>query len=163
MIRFIAAIDNQRGIADEHGIPWQGKIPGDVAYYTSKLKGGIVLMGYGLYRELPHPYAAAKNYVASSDANTKLRDGFELVTDAREFLAQHQADNVWNAGGALLFESTFDLAEELYLTILDGDFGCTKFFPEYSASFEQVSSTEPMTENGVTYRFTIWRRKPAQH
>jgi dihydrofolate reductase len=29
MIRLIAAVDSQRGVANEHGIPWQGKVPMD--------------------------------------------------------------------------------------------------------------------------------------
>jgi dihydrofolate reductase len=160
MIRFIAAIDNKRGIANEHGIPWQGRIPGDVKYYHDKLKTGIILMGYGVYRELTKPYEGGVNYVASNDPNTELSEGFELVTDARKFIQEAKGD-VWNAGGAILFESTFDLADELYLTQLEGDFDCTKFFPAYEQEFTKVLEDEPITENGITYRFTVWQRKSA--
>lgn len=163
MIRFIAAIDSKRGIADEHGIPWQGKIPSDVHYYHGKIKAmpGTMLMGYGLYKELSKPYEGGTNYVAIKDQAEPLRDGFEPVTDAVEFLKNVQGD-AWNLGGALLFQSTFELADELYLTKLGGDFGCTKFFPEYEDKFEQVSQSDPITENGITFRFTVWKRLPKQ-
>jgi dihydrofolate reductase len=158
MIRFIAAIDEKLGIADDHGIPWQGRIPSDVHYYRDKLKTGIILMGYGLYKELHNPYPGGTNYVATKGTADTLRPGFERVEDAREFL-KNAAGDVWNAGGALLFQSTIDLADELYLTKLDGDFGCTKFFPEYENDFELVSESQDYTENDITFRFTVWKRK----
>ena len=161
MIRFIAAIDEKQGIADEHGIPWQGKIPGDVKYYTDKIKhGGVILMGYGVYKELSHPYEGGTNYVATKDHSEKLRPEFVPIDDAMEFL-KNANDDVWDVGGAMLFASTIDFAEELYITQLEGDFKCTKFFPPYKNQFTLAHSEEPITENGVTYRFQVWKRTKA--
>lgn len=160
MVRFIAALDEKRGIADEHGIPWQGKVPTDVQYYHQKIEHGIILMGYGVYKELSQPYKSDHpvNYVASRDPLVELRAGFELVSDARQFI-KAQAEDVWNTGGAILFQETIDLADELYITQLEGNFRCTKFFPTYQTDFKRVSQSPPVTENGITYRFEVWRRK----
>ncbi len=160
MVRCIAAMDEKRGIADDHGIPWQGKIPGDIKYYRDKVNdGGTILMGYGLYVELTKPYPGGTNYVATSK-DEKLREGFEPVSDAVEFIKSSHND-IWNLGGAGLFASTIDYAEELYITQIDGDFGCTKFFPEFKNQFQLVTSGDPITENGVTYRFQVWKRAKA--
>jgi len=156
MIRFIAAIDQKHGIADDHGIPWQGKLSTDVKYYHDKIKTGTLLMGYGLYKELSHPYPGGINFVATSKHET-LRDGFEPVADARAFLQKAQGD-VWNLGGAALFASTIDLADELYLTKIEADFNCTKFFPEYEHNFTLVSQTPSQVENGLTFTFTVYKR-----
>ncbi len=158
MIRFIAAIDSKRGIADDHGIPWQGRIPSDVKYYRQNIKDGIKLMGYGLYKELSKPMPEGINYVAIRNRAEKLKDGFESVYDARSFLKNTQGE-IWNLGGALLFESTFDMADELYLTRLNQDFHCTKFFPEFEQRFRRISSSKPKTEGGITFNFEVWRRK----
>lgn len=158
MIRFVAALDKNRGIADDHGIPWKGRIPGDSKYYRDLIsKGGAILMGYGVYKEKTTPYEGGTNYVASRNTE-KLRDGFTLVSDAREFQANSKED-VWNLGGAGLFASTIDQADELHLTQLDQAFDCTKFFPEYKDDFKLVSESEPHTENGITYTFQVWTRK----
>lgn len=158
MIRCIAAIDSRRGVADEHGIPWQDKIPSDVSYYHEKIKGYPTIMGYGMYAELSKPLVNPTNYVASK-RGTKLRDGFVLVEDAVKFL-QNAKDDVWVLGGAALFASTLQLADELYLTQLDGDFNCTKFFPEFKDQFVLAEQSEPITENDTTFCFQTWRRKP---
>jgi dihydrofolate reductase len=157
MIRFIAAIDNKRGIANDHGLPWQGRLPSDVEYYHDKIKNGTLLMGYGLYKELSKPYPGGVNYVAVGESDETLREGFAPVHDAREFFTQTNGD-IWNLGGALLFESTLDLADELYITQLEGDFQCTKFFPSFEKDFLRISQGEPITENGITFRFEVWKR-----
>ena len=153
----VAAIDEKRGLADDHGIPWQGKIPSDVKHFRAEIDGGTILMGYGTYVELPKPYPG-RNLVASTRAE-QLRPGFELVPDAREFL-QNTPDDVWVFGGAVLFATTFDLVTDLHLTQLEGDFHCTKFFPEFKGIFMLTSRSGPMTENGITFRFETWQRQP---
>ena len=49
MIRFIAALDKNLGIADNHGIPWLGRLPIDEKYFRDKTIDGNLLMGYGEY------------------------------------------------------------------------------------------------------------------
>ena len=160
MIRFIAALDSKKGLANDKGIPWQGQLPTDVAYFRNKTLHGNVMMGYGWYQEQKLPLPERRNLVAF-DQQTELRPGFELVTDARTFLETTQ-DDIWVGGGAILFANTLDLADELYLTRLDKDFGCTKFFPEFENDFELANETEPQTENGITFTFQIWKRKEPQ-
>ena len=157
MIRFIAAIDSKLGMANDQGIPWQGKVPSDVAYFRDKTIDGVVLMGYGTYKEFTSPLPGRTNVVASSKA-VSLLPGFQLTNDARQFLLEASSD-IWVIGGPGLFVQTLDLVDELYLTIIEGDFGCTKFFPEFMSRFEKLSSTEPIAENGISLHFEIWKVK----
>lgn len=162
MIRFIVAIDEKRGFANEHGIPWLGKIPSDTEYYRAKVNdGSLMVIGYGLYRELNDPYPGGINYVATRDVTEKLRDGFATIASPHTFVqqAKQAGKNVWNLGGASVYDTTLDLADELYITQLEGEFGCTKFFPEFKDQFELKEQSEPITENGITFRFQTWTRK----
>lgn len=157
MIRFIAAIDDKRGIADDHGIPWQGKIPTDVQYFRNKTIHSTVMMGSGWYQEQKEPLPERRNLVAFPDEEA-MRPGFEQVKDAHQFL-QNTNEDIWVGGGAALFTSTLDLADELYLARVQGDFHCTKFFPEFENDFELTSSSKPITENGIIFHFEVWKRK----
>jgi dihydrofolate reductase len=65
---------------------------------------------------------------------------------------------VWVIGGAALFASSLPLADELYLTQLDADFHCTKFFPNYSDSFHKERELGSHTESDITFHFEIWQR-----
>lgn len=156
MIRFIAALDEDKGIANDAGIPWQGKLPTDVAYFREKTLHGNLMMGMGWYNEQLKPLPERRNLVANPEP-MQIRNGFEQVTDAREFL-QNAKEDIWVGGGAMLFESTLDLADELYLTRLSGTYGCTKFFPDFENFFQLQTQSEPQTENGITFTFQVWAK-----
>ncbi len=155
MIRFIAAIDKKRGIANDHGIPWD--LPSDRQYYRERVAGHVVVMGRGTYNETRKPVGKLPDYVVTNSTDL-LRPGFEPIADPRKFMQQSKED-IWVIGGAGLYNSIIDLADELYLTLVDQDFDCTKFFPEYSDKFELAGQSEMMTENGINFRYTTWRRK----
>jgi dihydrofolate reductase len=157
MIRFIAAVDEKNGMADERGIPWQGKIPGEVAYFRKQTMNGVVLMGYATYEEFDKPLHGRQNFVANVES-VELRPGFKLVTDARDFLKNNH-DEVWVIGGPGLFASTLELAKEIFITRVKGDYNCTKFFPKFEDKFVLKSESESVSENGITYRFQVWVKK----
>ena len=153
MIRFIAAVDNQLGMATEKGIPWD--LPSDRLYFREQTKQGLILMGYGTYVEFAQPLHEHLNYVATT-GDKDLRAGFQPVPDALAFLREAEQD-VWVIGGPGLFAQTINLAEELYLTRIDADFNCAKFFPEFEADFRLVSTTKSQEENNLRFHFEVWR------
>lgn len=157
MIRFIAALDSKKGLADDRGIPWQGKTPGDVAQFRDKTIDGAVMMGAGWYKEQIKPLPKRRNLVATSSPE-ELRPGFEKVIDAHDFL-ENTKEDIWVGGGAGLFASTLDLADELHLTRINEDFKCTKFFPDFENKFSLKSESDPITENDITYCFQVWVKK----
>lgn len=154
MIRCIVAVDSKNGMANDHGIPWD--LPADRKYFRDQTKNSIVVMGYGTYAEFAEPLPDRRNIVVSREG-TDLRPGFELVVDVFEFL-KNSTEDVWIIGGAKLFASTIYLADELYITQLEGEFKCTKFFPKYSEAFRRVDTENSKLENGITFSFTHWKR-----
>jgi len=156
MIRAIVAIDEMRGIADNNGIPWAGRIPSDIKYYQQKITGHDVIMGYNLYQEFAKPYSNCDNFVATRQG-TKLREGFININDPYDFILNYRED-LWNIGGAGLYASTMDLNDELYITQLSGEYGCTKFFPEFNEKFRLVEESNPITENKITFTFQVWKK-----
>lgn len=157
MIRVIAAIDEHRGLipTDLHS---SVKLVTDKQYFASKTSGHAVLMGYQTYvGDLGQtPLPNRKNFVVVRHG-TSLRPGFEAVEDVHEFLKQFDQD-IWIIGGAKLFADTLTKVAELYLTELVGDFHCTKFFPEFHPQFRLKQKGNPMSEQGITFRFSIYQR-----
>lgn len=143
------------GIADNSGIPWLGLLPTDENFFREKTLGGILLMGYGEYLKKKRPFTNRRNLVATTK-NIILRDGFEKINDARQFL-QSTSEDIWVSGGAGLYSSTLDLANELYLTKINYDFHCTKFFPKYQALFRLDYKSNPLLENDLEYHFEVWK------
>jgi dihydrofolate reductase len=128
MIRCIVAADEKNGIATDDGIPWN--LPNDTKYFREKTSTGIVLMGIGTYKEFTNPMHDHINYVATH-SEEEIRPGFTKVTDVPDFFKKHATETINNIGGAGLFASTIQLANELFITQIEADFSCTKFFPTY--------------------------------
>jgi dihydrofolate reductase len=154
MIRCIVAVDSKNGIATENGIPWD--LPKDRQYFRSKTVNSTIVMGFGMYQELAEPLPDRRNIVVVREG-TKLRPGFEKVTDVIDFLRSTKED-VWVVGGAKIYQATISMLDELYITQIDGDFHCTKFFPEYTDAFRRVDSEPSQTDNGINFTFTHWKR-----
>jgi dihydrofolate reductase len=158
MIRLIAAMDTQHGLADEHGIPWQGKIPMDTKRFHERTTNGIIVMGFGTYQEYDKPLHDRENFVVARPDTGDVRTGFVAIPDANRFLELHARELVWVIGGAALFSATLARADELFLTQLDAVFHCTKFFPEFTDAFELETEDGPHVENDIRFRFETWRR-----
>jgi dihydrofolate reductase len=115
-------------------------------------------MGYATHAEFADPMPGRTNYVATRRTAT-LRDGFLPVGDLPSFLAAFEGD-LWIIGGASLYATTLDAVQEIALTRVAGDFGCTKFFPVFDTTFRLTAEDVPPLVEGVpAIRFQTWRRE----
>ncbi|HVA10546.1 MAG TPA: dihydrofolate reductase [Candidatus Dormibacteraeota bacterium] len=160
MIRLIAAMDLKRGLAKHGYMPWN--IPEDEAYFTDQTKtyGGKVLTGGKTFRDTyKHgPLAGRTNYVLTR--NTQLIEGVQLVHDLSAWLPAMGETDIWVAGGADVYEQVIDAnkADELYITHIDADFGCDKFFPEYQTKFRLKNQSKPHFQNGFNFTYAVYTR-----
>jgi dihydrofolate reductase len=159
VIRLIAAIDVKRGLGDGHGIPWQGKLPSDAEYFRRQTTEGLIVMGFRTYEEFDRPLHDRTNYVVSRSGSSPLRPGFDSVDDLGRFLTDHTGELVWIIGGAAVYEASLASADELYITQLEQDFHCTKFFPVFDGEFLLDPGAETQRENDISFRFETWRRR----
>jgi dihydrofolate reductase len=155
MIRAIAAIDDNRGIAANGGIPW--KIPEDGRYFREQTESGTVVMGWATYLEFAAPLPNRRNIVVSRTVQP-VRDGFELVTDVDAFLRGAVSD-IWVIGGAGLFASTLQYCDELYLTHVFGDFKCDRFFPPYATQYELAHESLVQTSGEYQFKYQVFTQK----
>ncbi|MGA3146317.1 MAG: dihydrofolate reductase [Acidimicrobiales bacterium] len=156
MIRAIGAVDDRLGLSTDDGIPW--KVPADVEHFRATVASSDVLMGYATYVEFEQPLPGGTNFVATRRGST-LRGGFVPVADLGPFLAQRVDAELWIIGGAKVYAETLPAVGELWLTRVQGDFGCTKFFPPFESNFELVSDDpSPPVAGTPDIRFQRWRR-----
>ena len=117
-----------------------------------------VLMGYATYAEFANPMPGRANYVATRRTE-QLRDGFLRVNDIDSFLTNGFEGDLWIIGGAMLYATTLAEVQELALTRVAGDFGCTKFFPAFEDTFRLTAEeVPPPVEVVPSIRFQTWER-----
>jgi dihydrofolate reductase len=160
MIRLIAAIDRKRGIAKHGYQPWY--IPDDEAYFVkqSKSYGGNVLVGDTTFRDSfkSKPLTGRTTYLLTR--NEQPIDGVQLVHDLKPWLESMSDQDIWVVGGASVYQQVMDagLADELYITHIDADFGCDQFFPEYQPEFHVSSADPPQAQNGFHFNYARYGR-----
>ncbi len=151
MIRLIAAIDRNLGIAKGGMQPW--KITTDEQYFRDKTLefGANILMGRKTYEVIGHVLPDRRNFIVAREGDLQIPGG-EVVNDLMHFIHNFQ-DDIWIIGGASIFEQMLPLAHELYLTKIDADFGCDQFFPHYDQAFALAEQSELHEENGFIFTY----------
>ncbi|MEI7838345.1 MAG: dihydrofolate reductase [bacterium] len=152
MIRLIVAVDSMNGIANNSGIPWD--IPMDKKYFRNKIANNNILMGRGVYEELKAPINSGKNYVLTH--RERLSDGFSAISNIEDIL--NSSADLWVIGGAEVYKQSMDVCDEIYLTRINQDFHCTKFFPKLNHDFKLYSDSGELKENNLTFKFLVYKR-----
>ncbi len=161
MIRLIAALDRKRGIGKNGGIPWS--IPEDAQFFTdaTKTHGGNVLTGGRTFRETytNGPLEGRHNYILTR--HEEAIPGTTVVHDLTKLLEEFKGKDLWVSGGAEVFAAIMSAghADELYLTHIDAEFGCDRFFPEYESDFKLVEKGEPRQQNGFHFYYAKYLKK----
>ena len=160
MIRHIVAVDQAGGFAKLTAagvpeIPWD--LPGDKAYYRARIEGKRLLMGRLSY-DAARAKRAAYNYVLTRNAAMQIVNG-EVVASVDQALAKNRDQDLWVIGGEQVYAETITIADELYITRVEGDFRCDRFYPTIPADFSCIFISEPRQENGLTYRFEVYKKQ----
>ena len=127
MISIIAAMDKNRLIGSDNGLPWH--LPADFKHFKEVTLGKPVLMGRKTFDSIGRPLPGRKNIVISRsgfsadgiDVVDSIDSGLELVEDAEEVMI---------IGGANIYEQMISRAEKMYLTFVDADCEGDAWFPE---------------------------------
>ncbi|MBQ9242620.1 MAG: dihydrofolate reductase [Proteobacteria bacterium] len=139
-VSMIAAVDSRMGLSAQGRIPWD--VPGDRAFFRSRTYGQSVLMGRRTFeslagRVLEGRWCAVLSHRALEGASRwpagtlYSSPGLEA---ALEWCAA-RADIVYVSGGSEIYRLMMARADELWLSRIEGDFGCDLFFPEIPGCF----------------------------
>ncbi len=158
MISLIVAKAENNVIGVKNGLPWH--LSADLKRFKELTTGKTVVMGLNTYRSilgyLGHPLPNRRNVVITSDDVTL--DGVELIRSTDELEALGDAFII---GGAMLYKTTIDLADRLYVTEVKADIDGDAYFPDIDKHIWHEESREPHTkdeQNDHDYDFVIYAR-----
>ena len=154
----IVVVDRNWAIGCDGGLLFS--LPTDMKRFRSLTLGGTVLLGRQTLDSFPggRPVPKRRNIVITRSVDFD-REGVEIVSSpqaALEAAAGTEEDKLWIIGGGSVYTALLTQCSRVYLTKVDATAGDPDtYFPNlnklHSWSVEQTS--EPVTENGVTYRF----------
>ena len=162
-MNLIVAADRNWGIGRDGGL--LASLPSDMQYFREHTAGKVVVMGRKTLESLPGRRGLPKrvNYVLTSDPCYEAERCITVNSEAelRELLSQYEPDDVWLIGGATLYDSFYKECSRLYVTKIDADLDADTFITNFDEDpdFGIVSESEPLTENGITYRFVVYESR----
>lgn len=158
----IAAHDKHLGIGINNNLPWH--ISKDLQHFKKLTLGKPVIMGRNTFNSildrLKKPLPERLSIVITSKdmsphenvmTTTSLQGAIDIVT-------QEHFDEVFIIGGAQLYASALDIADKLYMTVIDEEFECDTFFPQYQHLFHETSRIED-EEHGIHFSWVELTRK----
>ena len=163
-MNLIVAADKKWGIGRDGGL--LASLPSDMQYFREHTAGKVVVMGRKTLESLPGRRGLPKrvNYVLTSDPCYEAERCITVNSEdeLREEIGKYEPDDVWLIGGATLYDSFYKECSRLYVTKIDADLDADTFITNFDEDpdFGIVSESEPLTENGITYRFVIYEKKP---
>jgi dihydrofolate reductase len=162
--KIIVAVDKNRGIGINNQLPWHLKA--DMQWFKKATLGqdpnqeNVVIMGRKTWDSIPakfKPLPQRKNIVITRHPEQcqapYTAPNFEQALE----LAYSFNGEVFVAGGSSIYELAFqhpDLSE-LYITEIDKDFKCDRFFPEYS-HWKKQKTVSTDSEDGLNYTIQLY-------
>lgn len=162
-MNLIVAADANWGIGRDNKL--LASIPTDMKYFREHTLGKVVVMGRRTLESMPGSKALPKriNYVLSSNPDFEA-EGCRVVHGEYELfdeLSQFDPDDVYLIGGGSLYNRFYKYCDKLYVTKIDAVLGADTFITNFDEDddFEVISESEPVTENGLTFRFVVYKKK----
>ena len=154
----IVVVDQNWAIGREGDLLFS--LPTDMKRFRSLTLGGTVILGRKTLDTFPGGKAlpGRRNIVVSRNVDFD-REGCEVATNlkaALDLAADTEDDKLWIIGGGSVYTALLSHCKRVYLTKVDAVAeDADTFFPNLDKlpAWEVERTSDPVTENGVTYRF----------
>lgn len=158
MISLMVAHDPNHVMGLKNDLPWH--IPEDMAYFKEKTMGKAMVMGRKTYDSIGKPLPGRQSIVITRNKDFTA-EGVVVVHDLQVAIeqAKEYAEEVMIIGGAEIFRISMDIADRLYITLIQTEYEGDTFFPSYGPEWKIVSSTEEITsKNGTVFSYLVYEK-----
>lgn len=177
-MKCIVIVDKDWGIGKDGGLLVH--LPGDLQYFKEKTLGKVLIMGRKTVESLPggRPLPGRTTIVLTGNSAYEppvARDGTQAIicrsqADVETTLCSLRdergidlAQDVIAAGGETVYAMFLPQCNEMLVTKIDRTFPADRHFANLdrltaAGSMRLVWESEPLEENGLTYRFTRYER-----
>ena len=159
ILSLIAAMDNNRLIGKDNGLPWY--LPVDLQHFKSVTMSKPILMGRKTYDSIGRPLPGRRNIVLTrSDAEI---EGVTTVHSIDEAISvANDVEEVMVIGGSSIYEMVLPKVQRMYLSFVDGEFDGDAWFPEFDEDEWEITeekTLQPDEKNAHSCRFVTFQRK----
>jgi dihydrofolate reductase len=163
MNTIVVAYDRLRTIGRNNQLPWQGKMPADMAHFKSVTEGRSVVMGRKTFDSLPERYRPLprRHNIILSLSQTAI-DGVTIAHSLEEAYAAADRD-AYVIGGAQVYDAAMAGVDRIIATEIDTlTVGGDTFFPEINTdewTQSEKISFDADQQNAYSYSFVTYLRR----
>ncbi|TCT15602.1 dihydrofolate reductase [Natranaerovirga pectinivora] len=156
IISHIVAIAKNYVIGKDNDIPW--RVPGEQLRFKELTMGKTVIMGRKTYESLGNKLKG-RNIIVVSNTMDDNSDLYKVVKSIHEALEMVDGEEVFIAGGGQLYKDTIDIADRIYITILDEEIDGTIFYPKLDSNKYHTTYKKHVPEGIIPYTYYTYERK----
>jgi dihydrofolate reductase len=161
-MKAIVVVDRNWAIGKDNSL--LAHLPGDLKYFKEKTIGKTVVMGRQTLESFPggKPLPGRSNIVLTT--NEDYPADCEICCSKEHLfqcLEHCNLDDVFIIGGEQIYREFLSYCDKAYVTKIDAVFPADKYFInlDEDPDWKLVYESEPITEKGLTYRFTEYERR----
>lgn len=150
MINCIVAVDKNHGIGFKGQLPWP-LLKDDMAWFKKLTTDTIVIMGSATFTSIGKPLPNRINVVISKKEVTGCEYVFSSPGEAIDFCVKFYPNKeIFIIGGEAIYQQYIDIVDRFYVTEIDAEFQCDKFFDltyvqeNFTTVKEHSSFSEPV-------------------
>lgn len=151
MIKIIVAISTNNILGNDNKLIWS--LPNDLKRFKKLTSGNTVIMGRKTYESIGRPLPNRRNIIITRDEKYEV-DGCEVVNSINEALLLCNRD-CFIIGGGEIYKQTIDIADKIFLTLIDNDFEGDTTFPEIDEEWHIVSILENEIDENHKYKYSF--------
>ncbi len=156
-ISLIVAASLNHGIGKDNQLPWH--LPADLKFFKKTTMGCPVVMGRKTFQSIGRTLPGRKNVVITRDALFNQTGTFDIIlaSGLDDALARLAGESeVFIIGGGEIFRQSIDLADTIYLTVVDTELEADVFFPVIDpAKFALVWEEKHLADDKHAYNYTF--------
>jgi dihydrofolate reductase len=167
-INLIAAIDKNRGLGFNNEL--LVKLPSDMAHFKNLTTGHFIIQGRKTFESIGRPLPNRKNIILTRNKDYKAPHGTFIYHDIETVISEYQNLNnneseLFIIGGGELFSQSIELADRIYLTIIEHAFeNVDSYFPPLSTIEWQVEHDKTIfhpadSNNEFDHYFLTYQRR----
>ena len=163
IISLVAAVDSKNGIGLNGKMPW-GHIKEDMEFFRGLTTGSTVIMGRVTFESLGNkPLPNRRNIVISSTANVAYYfkyDNLFYESSLENALLRLLSENqIFIIGGESIYKKAIDYADRIFLTHIDKDYHCDRFFPNVDENIFRKEELKNFEYNSIDIKICQYTRK----
>lgn len=162
IVSIIAAMDRKAGIGIDNKLPW--RLSADLKRFRELTMGHHIVVGRKTFESIGKPLPGRRMIVVTRDRSYRAEgcDVAHSVEDAIRLARERSESEIFICGGAEIYAQSIEIADRMYLTLVDAEVAADTFFPEFDKQewSERESCYHPADEkNQYPFSFELMVRK----